>query len=42
MSLEAVFAVFAGWAVLGEQLSVREICGCAIMMIAIVIAQIKR
>ena len=42
MSLEAVFAVFAGWAILGEQLSVREICGCAIMMTAIVIAQIKQ
>ena len=42
MSLESVFAVFAGWAVLGEQLSAREICGCAIMMTAIVIAQIKQ
>ena len=42
MSLESVFAVFAGWAVLGEQLSAREICGCAIMMVAIVFAQIRR
>ena len=41
MSLESVFAVLAGWAILGEQLSAREICGCAIMMVAIVIAQIK-
>ena len=42
MSLESVFAVLAGWAILGEQLSTREICGCAIMMVAIVAAQIKR
>ena len=42
MSLESVFAVLAGWTILGEQLSVREICGCAIMMVAIVAAQIKR
>ena len=42
MCLESVFAVLAGWAILGEQLSAREICGCAIMMAAIVFAQIKR
>ncbi len=42
MCLESVFAVLAGWAILGEQLSAREICGCAIMMVAIVFAQIKR
>ena len=41
MSLESVFAVFAGWAVLGEQLSTRELLGCAIMMTAIIAAQIK-
>lgn len=41
MSLESVFAVFAGWAVLGEQLSTRELMGCAIMMTAIIAAQIK-
>ena len=41
MSLESVFAVLAGWAILGEQLSAREICGCVIMMVAIVMAQIK-
>ena len=42
MCFESVFAVLAGWAILGEQLSTREICGCAIMMVAIVFAQIKR
>ena len=41
MSLESVFAVFAGWVVLGEQLSTRELIGCAIMMVAIIAAQIK-
>jgi len=41
MSLESVFAVFAGWAVLGEQLSTRELIGCAIMLTAIIAAQIK-
>jgi drug/metabolite transporter (DMT)-like permease len=41
MSLESVFAVFAGWAVLGEHLSTRELTGCAIMMVAIVAAQVK-
>jgi drug/metabolite transporter (DMT)-like permease len=41
MSLESVFAVLAGWAILGEQLSTRELIGCAIMMAAIIAAQIK-
>ena len=41
MSLESVFAVLAGWTILGEQLSVRELTGCAIMMVAIIAAQIK-
>ena len=41
MCLESVFAVLAGWAILGEQFTTREICGCVIMMVAIVAAQIK-
>ena len=41
MSLESVFAVLAGWAILGEQLSARELTGCGIMMVAIIAAQIK-
>jgi len=41
MSLESVFAVLAGWAVLGEQLSIRELAGCAVMMTAIIVAQVK-
>lgn len=41
MSLESVFAVLSGWVVLGEQLSVRELTGCALMMVAIVAAQVN-
>ena len=41
MSLESVFAVLSGWAVLGEHLTSRELTGCALMMMAIVAAQIN-
>lgn len=41
MSLESVFAVLSGWIVLGEHLSPREISGCIIMTIAIIVAQIN-
>lgn len=40
MSLESVFAVLGGWAVLGENLTPREIAGCIMMMVAVVLAQI--
>lgn len=40
MSLESVFAVLSGWAVLGEHLTARELLGCALMMAAIVVSQI--
>ena len=40
MSLESVFAVLSGWAILGEQLTSRELFGCALMMSAIVVSQI--
>lgn len=39
MSLESVFAVLSGALLLGERLSRREIAGCAIMFIAILLAQ---
>lgn len=38
--LESVVAVLAGWAILGEALSTRELCGCVFMFIAIVLAQL--
>jgi drug/metabolite transporter (DMT)-like permease len=40
MSLESVFAVLAGWFVLGEVLSAREISGCVLIFAAILLAQL--
>ena len=40
MSLESVFAVLAGWVLLGDALSVRELFGCVLMMGGIVLAQL--
>lgn len=40
LSLESCFSVLAGWAVLGEKLSVRESIGCILMFVAIVLAQL--
>ncbi|MCI9339263.1 MAG: DMT family transporter [Dorea sp.] len=39
LSLESCFSVLAGWAVLGERLSVRETAGCVLMFTAIILAQ---
>lgn len=40
MSLESVFAVVAGWLILGDALSLRELMGCVLMMGGILIAQL--
>ena len=40
MSLESVFAVIGGYILLSEELSVRELTGCFIVFVAIIIAQI--
>ena len=40
MSLESVFAVLAGWAILGETLTLREGLGCVLIFAAIILAQI--
>ena len=40
MCLESVVAVLAGWMILGEEMSVREILGCLLMFAAIVVAQL--
>ncbi len=40
MSLESVFGALAGWLILGQVLSEREILGCTVMAVAIVLAQI--
>lgn len=41
MSLESVFAVLAGWLLLGDMLTARELLGCMLMMGGIVLAQLK-
>lgn len=41
MSLESVFAVLGGWAVLNERLSLQEGIGCVLMFAAVILAQIK-
>ncbi len=40
MSFESVFGALAGWAVLHEALSARELAGCVIMFAAIILAQL--
>lgn len=40
MSLESVVSVLAGWVLLGQKLSARELAGCALMFTAIVLAQL--
>ncbi len=40
MSLEAVISVLAGWLLLGQKMSAKELIGCGLMFGAIVIAQI--
>lgn len=39
LSLESVMSVLAGWAILHQQLSARELVGCAMMFAAILLAQ---
>lgn len=40
LSLESVFGVLAGWLVLGQALTARELAGCGLMFCAIVLAQL--
>ncbi len=40
LSLESVFAALAGWAVLGEPLSARELLGCVLVFGAVILAQL--
>lgn len=39
LSLESAISVLAGWLILGQKLSIREILGCIIVFAAIVLAQ---
>ena len=41
MSLESVFSVISGWAVLGERFTLQEGIGCVLMFTAVILAQVK-
>ena len=41
MSLESVFSVIAGWIILGDKLSPRELLGCGLIFTAICVAQLR-
>lgn len=41
MSLESVFAALSGWLILGEQLTQKELIGCAAVFTAVICAQIN-
>lgn len=40
LSLESVFAALAGWALLGQPLSLREAAGCFLVFAAVILAQL--
>lgn len=40
MSLESVISVLAGWVILQEKLTVRQLLGCVLMFIAVILAQL--
>ena len=40
LSLESVFSVLAGWVILGEKLSQRELFGCVLVFVAVILAQL--
>ena len=42
LSLESCISVLAGWIILGQSLSTREIIGCVVMFCAIVLAQLPQ
>lgn len=42
LSLESVFSVLTGWVVLGETLSARELFGCVLIFVAVVLAQLPK
>ena len=41
MSLESVFAALAGWLLLNESLSIKELIGCTLVFIAVILAQLN-
>ena len=42
LSMESCISVLAGWLLLGQKLTVREMSGCVLMFIAIILAQLPR
>lgn len=40
MSLESVFAMLSGWLLLGQVLTTRELWGCGLVFVAIILAQV--
>lgn len=40
MSLESVFSVIAGWIILNQTMGIRQLVGCGLIFVAIIIAQI--
>lgn len=40
MSLESVFSVIAGWIILKEKLSFKELMGCVLIFVAVILAQL--
>ncbi|MDY3917506.1 MAG: DMT family transporter [Candidatus Limivivens sp.] len=40
LSLESVFSVLAGWVILGQTLSGREILGCVLVFLAVILVQL--
>lgn len=42
LSLESVISLIAGWILLGQALSPKEICGCILVFIAIVLVQLPQ
>lgn len=42
LSLESVFSALAGWAILGQELSPKELIGCALVFAAVLLAQMPQ
>lgn len=40
LSMESVFSVLAGWVILGQKLSARELFGCALVFAAVICVQL--
>ena len=42
LSLESVFAALAGWMILKQGLSIKELIGCMLVFIAVILAQLPQ